>query len=115
MRVLLSLAMISWLGPAAPVAVLWAWWGFAGAASSIDLMTANGQKLQGGEGQLKGPDGKPVTRGGGYADKAGDLECSVRAPQVPAWNRSDPQVPKSKWWLSDGPFVGFRVGLVFGR
>ncbi|MBI5432428.1 MAG: formylglycine-generating enzyme family protein [Planctomycetes bacterium] len=56
-----------------------------------------------------GPDGKPVTRGGGYADKAGDLECSVRAPQVPAWNRSDPQVPKSKWWLSDGPFVGFRV------
>lgn len=56
-----------------------------------------------------GPDGKPVTRGGGYADAASALESSARAPQIPAWNRSDPQVPKSKWWLSDGPFVGFRV------
>lgn len=57
----------------------------------------------------QGADGKPVTKGGGWADKASELESSARAPQVPAWNRSDPQVPKSKWWLSDGPFVGFRV------
>jgi hypothetical protein len=22
---------------------------------------------------------------------------------------TDPQYPKSRWWLSDAPFVGFRV------
>jgi hypothetical protein len=27
----------------------------------------------------------------------------------PDWQASDPQVPKSKWWLTDAPFVGFRV------
>ena len=26
-----------------------------------------------------------------------------------AWQVRDPQIPKSKWWLSDGPFVGFRI------
>jgi hypothetical protein len=25
------------------------------------------------------------------------------------WNKSDPQIPKSKWWLADGGFVGFRI------
>jgi hypothetical protein len=27
--------------------------------------------------------------------------------QTADWNSTDPQNPKSKWWLSDGPFVGF--------
>lgn len=54
-------------------------------------------------------DGKPVTKGGSYADAAAELECSARSPENPAWNKSDPQIPKSKWWLADGPFVGFRV------
>ena len=25
------------------------------------------------------------------------------------WNESDPQLPKSVWWLADGPYVGFRL------
>jgi hypothetical protein len=25
------------------------------------------------------------------------------------WNKRDPQIPKSKWWLTDGMFVGFRI------
>lgn len=54
-------------------------------------------------------DGKPVTRGGSYAGAADTLSCETRALQTSAWNASDPQIPKSKWWLSDGPFVGFRV------
>ncbi len=29
--------------------------------------------------------------------------------QTRAWNASDPAYPKSKWWLRDAPFVGFRV------
>ncbi len=56
-----------------------------------------------------GEDGKPVTKGGSYRDPAEKLTREARAPQTPAWNSSDPQIPKSKWWLSDGPFVGFRV------
>lgn len=54
-------------------------------------------------------DGKPVTKGGSYRDAAAKLTPSHRAPPSSAWNASDPQMPKSKWWLSDGPFVGFRV------
>jgi len=25
------------------------------------------------------------------------------------WNRRDPQIPRSKWWNTDAPFVGFRI------
>lgn len=56
-----------------------------------------------------GSDGKPVTKGGSYRDDASQLTPSARQPQTYAWNSSDPQIPKSKWWLSDAPFVGFRV------
>ncbi len=55
------------------------------------------------------PDGKGVTRGGAYTDPAERVRCDSRAEATPAWNASDPQIPKSKWWLADGPFVGFRV------
>jgi formylglycine-generating enzyme required for sulfatase activity len=58
---------------------------------------------------VTGPDGKPTTKGGSYRDGADALKISARANQTPAWNSSDPQVPKSGWWLSDGPFVGFRI------
>jgi hypothetical protein len=27
----------------------------------------------------------------------------------PVWNRRDPQIPRSKWWNADAPFVGFRI------
>ena len=33
----------------------------------------------------------------------------TRAVQDDSWQERDPQLPKSKWWLSDGPFVGFRI------
>jgi hypothetical protein len=56
-----------------------------------------------------GADGKPVTRGGSYRDPAPKLACSAREAQTSAWNASDPQIPKSQWWLSDAPFVGFRI------
>ena len=32
-----------------------------------------------------------------------------RLVQDEGWNERDPQLPKSRWWLSDGPFVGFRL------
>jgi formylglycine-generating enzyme required for sulfatase activity len=51
----------------------------------------------------------PVIRGGTYLTKAKDMHCGTRAPYVPEWQANDSQDPKSKWWMSDGPFCGFRV------
>lgn len=50
-----------------------------------------------------------VVRGGSYLDEAKELRCSNRIPSHPNWNQRDPQIPKSKWWLTDGMSVGFRV------
>ena len=55
------------------------------------------------------PAGEPVLHGGSYRDEPEVVHCGARAPQAPAWNSTDPQIPKSTWWLSDGPFAGFRV------
>ncbi|MEW6074314.1 MAG: SUMF1/EgtB/PvdO family nonheme iron enzyme [Planctomycetota bacterium] len=54
-------------------------------------------------------EGKHVLRGGSYLDRHPDATSFARAVPVRAWNATDPQVPKSPWWLSDGPFAGFRV------
>ncbi len=51
-------------------------------------------------------DGHPRLRGGSFQDS---LDARARAEQTPAWNKTDPQIPKSRWWLSDGPFAGFRL------
>ena len=49
-----------------------------------------------------------VLMGGCYKDAAGS-PCSMQKIPVPEWNDTDPQIPKSIWWLSDAPFAGFRV------
>lgn len=54
-------------------------------------------------------DGTPVLRGGSFLTRTEDLSPTYRELQVPAWNQTDPQDPKSRWWLSDGPFAGFRL------
>ncbi|MFI5379136.1 MAG: formylglycine-generating enzyme family protein [Tepidisphaerales bacterium] len=51
----------------------------------------------------------PVAAGGSWKTKLEDLSPSYRQKQMKSWNVRDPQDPKSKWWLSDGKFVGFRV------
>lgn len=52
----------------------------------------------------------PITlKGGHFADKAGSLRSAARLPSTPKWNARDPQIPKSKWWIADAPFVGFRI------
>lgn len=50
-----------------------------------------------------------VVRGGSYRDDAEGVSSSARVAPSPAWNASDPQIPKSSWWLADAGFVGFRV------
>ena len=51
----------------------------------------------------------PVVRGGSYRDAAADIGPDARTVQDRSWNSTDPQIPKSRWWLSDAPFVGFRI------
>jgi formylglycine-generating enzyme required for sulfatase activity len=53
--------------------------------------------------------GALVTRGGSFRDDADAVDPGARAVQDPSWNETDPQLPKSRWWLSDAPFVGFRL------
>jgi formylglycine-generating enzyme required for sulfatase activity len=53
--------------------------------------------------------GKPVTCGGSYRDKRPQIKFAQRAYQIPKWNENDPQIPKSRWWLSNAPYVGFRI------
>jgi formylglycine-generating enzyme required for sulfatase activity len=48
-------------------------------------------------------------RGGSYMDDVSLLRSAARNHSAPAWNKRDPQVPKSRWWLTDGMFVGFRI------
>ncbi len=57
----------------------------------------------------QGVDGKPVVRGGSFKDPFEKVHPGAREPFSPDWQASDPQQPKSKWWLTDAPFVGFRV------
>jgi formylglycine-generating enzyme required for sulfatase activity len=54
-------------------------------------------------------DGQRVTRGGSYRDAPNAVGPAARAIQDDSWNERDPQIPKSRWWLSDAPFVGFRI------
>lgn len=54
-------------------------------------------------------DGGFVTRGGSFRDPPDRVGPAARAVQDDSWNERDPQLPKSRWWLSDGPFVGFRI------
>lgn len=58
---------------------------------------------------VTGPGGAPWLRGGHFADPADSVAAGRRVRQQPSWNQTDPQIPKSRWWLSDGPFAGLRL------
>lgn len=50
-----------------------------------------------------------VVRGGSFKSEAKELRTANRIPSELDWSKSDPQMPKSKWWSTDAPFVGFRI------
>jgi formylglycine-generating enzyme required for sulfatase activity len=54
-------------------------------------------------------DGRILICGGSFKDKAPNVAYSARERPTPAWNQRDPQLPKSRWWFSDGDFIGFRL------
>lgn len=50
-----------------------------------------------------------VLRGGTFRDPVARVGIGASVRQDPTWNQTDPQMPKSRWWLSDAPFTGIRL------
>lgn len=50
-----------------------------------------------------------VVRGGSYDDPIARLRSAARRGSDRNWKMRDPQLPKSIWWHSDAPWVGFRI------
>src|SRR5699024_7881246 len=48
-------------------------------------------------------------RGGHFESNADGVRSAARLASNKQWNMRDPQTPKSKWWLTDAAFAGFRV------
>ncbi len=70
------------------------------------------EKLQNGATDPKGPaTGKEhVIRGGSFKSAVGEVRSASRDyTKTDAWLKTDPQMPKSIWWLSDCNCISFRV------
>ncbi len=50
-----------------------------------------------------------VARGGDHRSSVEELRCAARVFEEEWWRFGDPQIPKSKWWLPEMDFIGFRV------
>jgi len=50
-----------------------------------------------------------VYRGGSWLDESEYLKSSYRNFSDNSLQRRDPQIPKSKWWNTDAPHIGFRI------
>lgn len=48
-------------------------------------------------------------RGGSWYDDPQNLTSTARMASTKEWKRIDPQLPKSLWWHTNAPFIGFRV------
>ncbi|MEX0895167.1 MAG: SUMF1/EgtB/PvdO family nonheme iron enzyme [Balneolaceae bacterium] len=48
-------------------------------------------------------------RGGSWRDAPEEIHCAKRRGSDENWKILDPQFPKSIWWHTSAPFVGFRV------
>ena len=52
----------------------------------------------------------PLTlKGGCFHDAPEQLRSAARLAYDKKWNARDPQIPKSKWWNADAPFIGLRI------
>jgi hypothetical protein len=48
-------------------------------------------------------------RGGGWESGPEQLRSSYRLASDAIWQQQDPQLPKSVWYLTDAPWLGFRI------
>jgi len=55
-----------------------------------------------------------VIRGGSFKSPVGEVRSAARDyTKTEAWMKTDPQMPKSIWWLSDNNSISFRVVCEF--
>ena len=47
--------------------------------------------------------------GGSFRDSDEALGVKTLLTPIPEWNKTDPQLPRSPWWLADADFVGLRL------
>jgi formylglycine-generating enzyme required for sulfatase activity len=101
------------LGADALAKVAWYWDNAEDKTHPVGKKEANGFGVHDTLGNVAewvtGRDGTPAAMGGSYDDEAKEVTIGSRKLPKPEWNATDPQNPKSKWWLSDAPFIGFRV------
>lgn len=50
-----------------------------------------------------------AVRGGSYRDSSEEVHCANRRGSNANWKMLDPQFPKSLWWHTSVPYIGFRV------
>lgn len=50
-----------------------------------------------------------TVRGGAFDDPSDTMRCGARLESTLSWKRRDPQIPRSFWWNTDSPFLGFRL------
>ncbi len=48
-------------------------------------------------------------RGGSWDDDPQLLRSAARAYSTPKLKQIDPQIPRSNWWMTNAPFLGFRI------
>jgi hypothetical protein len=53
--------------------------------------------------------GEHFTKGGAWSTPAAKIGSGRRNNFKASWQETDPEDPKSLWWLSDGSFVEFRI------
>ena len=74
------------------------------------------EQLQEGVNNPKGPatGEEHVIRGGSFKSDIGEVRSASRDyTKSTAWMKTDPQMPKSIWWLSDCNYISFRVVCEF--
>jgi len=72
--------------------------------NSLDIYDMRGNACE----WVIGPDG-PVVVGGSFRTPDEELGLNTILTPTSEWNRTDPQLPRSTWWLADADFVGLRV------
>jgi formylglycine-generating enzyme required for sulfatase activity len=50
-----------------------------------------------------------IAKGGSWDDEPDRLRSAAKKYSDPSWKMRDPQLPKSRWYLTDAQFLGFRV------
>ena len=74
------------------------------------------EKITDGAVNPKGPASgeERVIRGGSFRSPAGEVRSAARDyTKTEEWLKTDPQMPKSIWWLSDCNYISFRVVCEF--